>query len=126
MAGCCSCRACALDQKVNCPICGAESRVLDTRAGAFFTIRRRRECDEYKHRFTTVEIHLNALSPSHLKRTARGITDRIATIARDLDIAARLHENGGRRNLVGKAYKLDASSLYRAARRGRQLLRAKL
>lgn len=110
---------------MQCPICGGDSRVLDTRTAAFFTVRRRRECETYGHRFTTVEIHSSALSPSHLKRVARGITQRIKTLTRDLEIFARLHENQGRKNQLGKLFGLDKSSVYRAARRGRALERAK-
>lgn len=40
---------------MNCPICGYETRVIDSRPDEDST-RRRRECTECKHRFSTVEI----------------------------------------------------------------------
>ena len=40
---------------MNCPICGCETSVVDTRPSED-SVRRRRKCVECSHRFTTVEI----------------------------------------------------------------------
>lgn len=110
---------------MQCPICGGDSRVLDTRAAPFFIVRRRRECETYGHRFSTVELHSGAVSHWHVRQKAKGIAQRIATTTRDLEIFSRLHENEGRKNRLGELFGLDKSSVYRAARRGRDLERAK-
>ena len=40
---------------MNCPICGCETSVVDSRPSED-SVKRRRQCVECKHRFTTVEI----------------------------------------------------------------------
>jgi len=43
---------------MNCPICGGQTCVVDSRPNEDST-RRRRECAECKHRFSTVEIDVD-------------------------------------------------------------------
>ena len=51
-----------LRSEVTCPKCGAkETSVRDSRGAKDGTIRRRRECDGCKTRFSTVEIALDVL-----------------------------------------------------------------
>ena len=40
---------------MNCPNCGGETHVVDSRSDYDF-VKRRRECNDCKHRFNTVEI----------------------------------------------------------------------
>jgi transcriptional repressor NrdR len=51
---------------VECPYCGSDSRVLDSR-GARDTVRRRRECQTCARRFTTYE----RLAPSEIRVVKR-------------------------------------------------------
>lgn len=44
-----------------CEICGAETKVVDSREYYNNTIRRRRECTECGNRFSTVEIKVGQL-----------------------------------------------------------------
>lgn len=40
---------------MTCPVCGGETKVTDTRHPDCETVKRRRECLECGHRFTTTE-----------------------------------------------------------------------
>lgn len=103
-----------------CPKCGAASRVLETRAGDHLTTKRRRQCEACAHRFVTVEILSTAAHIVTIRRAARKVRTVLEQRRIDIEIAARLHENGGRRGLLLAQYGFDDNaSLYRAARRGR-------
>ena len=105
---------------MNCPKCGAASRVLETRAGDHLTTKRRRQCEACAHRFGTVEILGAAAHVTTIRRAARKVRQVLEQRRIDIEIAGRLHENGGRRGLLLTQYGLeDNASLYRAARRGR-------
>ena len=107
---------------MNCPTCGAESKVTDSRPGAYDTIRRRRVCS-LGHRFFTVEMHSATASQApHSKQHARYTTKR-AAFWRDIEIAraGTLGRSGGD---MAKKYGLKTASVYAAARRGRASLAA--
>lgn len=55
---------------MNCPRCGAQSDVLDTRSGPHHTTRRRRECHN-AHRFVTLEVLPPATNRRDLAAAAR-------------------------------------------------------
>lgn len=42
-----------------CPECGSDSKVAETRP-SYNRLRRRRLCDQHKHRFSTVEVPIDA------------------------------------------------------------------
>jgi transcriptional repressor NrdR len=79
---------------VECPYCGSDSRVLDSRGGKE-TVRRRRECLSCTRRFTTYE----RLAPSEIKVQKRdGTTEPfsreklqalVERLARDRPVSAR-------------------------------------
>ena len=43
---------------MTCPVCGAETRIVNSRKDDCDRVRRRRECRECGHRFTTVEYEI--------------------------------------------------------------------
>lgn len=65
-----------------CPICGAWSTVLDTRAGPHESIRRRRECAN-RHRFPTFETYATAAHITTMSRALASIAARRAVWQRD-------------------------------------------
>jgi transcriptional repressor NrdR len=79
---------------VECPYCGADSRVLDSRGGRE-TVRRRRECLSCARRFTTYE----RLAPSEIKVQKRDgssepfsrekLEHLVERLARDRPVTAR-------------------------------------
>jgi len=71
-----------------CPICGAPStRVIDSRpAEAGQSIRRRRECENCKHRFTTYE----RLEPQLMVRKRNGRLEPFSTAKLAVGISAAL------------------------------------
>jgi hypothetical protein len=108
---------------VKCPICGGESRVLDTRDGANLTTRRRRRClDVDTHTFTTIEGHATIIDrSSKVKRAADTILARIELWHRDIEIARQLYT--GYKPLAER-FGLTHDGLYAAAQRGRAHIRA--
>lgn len=40
---------------ITCPVCGGRLRCIERRENQNYTVRRRRQCDECGHRFTTRE-----------------------------------------------------------------------
>jgi transcriptional repressor NrdR len=79
---------------VECPYCGSDSRVLDSRGGKE-TVRRRRECMSCARRFTTYE----RLAPSEIKVQKRDgasepfsrekLEQLVMRLARDRPVSAR-------------------------------------
>jgi transcriptional repressor NrdR len=79
---------------VECPYCGNDSRVLDSRGGKE-TVRRRRECLACARRFTTYE----RLAPSEIRVVKRDgatepfdrdkLTALVARLARDRPVSAK-------------------------------------
>lgn len=67
---------------MKCPTCGADTRVLETRATNTHATRRTRECFN-NHRFTTLEAVESAVQPSALARREQTIRNRHAREARD-------------------------------------------
>lgn len=59
---------------MTCPVCGGKTHIVDSRSDGE-TVRRRRECLECKHRFTTKEIDVNLLDK--LLKTAEKTRDVI-------------------------------------------------
>ena len=59
---------------MTCPVCGGKTHSTDSRSDGE-TVRRRRECLECKHRFTTKEIDANLLE--RLTKTAAKTRDVI-------------------------------------------------
>lgn len=104
---------------MNCPKCDNPSRVLETRAGEHLTTRRRRQCSVCGHRFTTVEMHETASHLGSIQRTAQRIGRQVQRLARDLQIAQCLHEQGGHQNNLGAEFGLSRAGVYHAAERGR-------
>ena len=50
---------------MHCPLCGAKAKTIETRQRGQNTLRRRRECMECCHRFTTVEeIFMAIITPT--------------------------------------------------------------
>lgn len=45
---------------MTCPVCGGNTKITDSR-GNVESVRRRRECRECGHRFTTIEIEADLL-----------------------------------------------------------------
>lgn len=70
---------------MKCPICGAASRVLETRTTDTHATRRTRECDNL-HRFETFEIVGPAVNPGALARADRTVEARRARWERDRQI----------------------------------------
>lgn len=60
---------------MNCPLCKAESTVIDSRPTPEVdgSIRRRRQCDSCKHRWTTYEI--SATSYKRVQRVERIVAE---------------------------------------------------
>ncbi len=77
---------------MKCPICGAWSEVLETRAHADHVTRRQRECAN-KHRFVTMEVTKGAYSHARvsLERRASAPGRRITLHKRDQQIRSMLN-----------------------------------
>lgn len=45
---------------MTCPVCGGVTRITDSR-GNVESVRRRRQCQECGHRFTTIEVEVDLL-----------------------------------------------------------------
>lgn len=43
---------------MTCPICGGDTKITDSR-GNVESVRRRRECIDCRHRFTTIEMEVD-------------------------------------------------------------------
>jgi len=52
---------------MTCPVCGGETKVIDSRAPDCEHVRRRRECVECKYRFFTVEYE-EELADEHTRK----------------------------------------------------------
>lgn len=107
---------------MNCDRCGHICRVLETRASEYQT-RRRRECPQCGHRFTTVEVYstfLDRFDKNHFRKWLRGAKERVNLRSRDMDIARRLHEGW---RVFAQNYNLTESAVYSAARRGRKYIK---
>jgi len=107
---------------MNCPHCNAESRVLETRQGSFYTLARRRECEFCLKRFTTVEIHqpVFCTAKPRAKAYAKTVEQRAALVARDIELARRSHEGWQK---LAKEFNLERSSVFYGARRGRKYIK---
>lgn len=93
---------------MKCPICGAWSSVLDTRAGPHESLRRRRECAN-GHRFATLEVLPVVIHHDARLASVRATAKRRALWTRDQRIRAdgRLQrviaaEHGLTRHQVGR------------------------
>lgn len=62
---------------MKCRDCGADSKVLETRAYLTVFLTRRRECFN-EHRFTTVEVYIRLIDLARLTQFARGVDRRAA------------------------------------------------
>lgn len=67
---------------MKCPICGAVTRVLETRATDTHATRRQRECDNL-HRFATFEVVGPAVNPGSLRRAESTVRANQARWQRD-------------------------------------------
>lgn len=72
---------------MKCPVCGAWSEVLNTRAAPNHTIKRRRQCAN-EHRFTTVEALETAIDKRSAQSAAAAAKLRAQLWARDRAIRA--------------------------------------
>ena len=70
-----------------CPKCDTDSHVLDTRRGDGNTLRRRRECNRCRYRFTTYEVVVGGAKPKQPvilvlpnQRTAEELRQLLKTI----------------------------------------------
>lgn len=107
---------------MKCPICGGESRVLETRAGKHLTMRRRRQCFVCLGRFETVEIHSPVFCSARQRamKFEQTVAKRVTVRHRDLQIAARLHEGA---HVLAREFKITRSAVFLAAKRGRGIAR---
>lgn len=81
---------------MNCPICGKDSKVVDSRHNpALNYIRRRREC-ESDHRFSSYEIISEALPLVELQRSIMNFQEDLGRIFNQADrmIANQARGNG--------------------------------
>lgn len=104
---------------MNCPRCGADSHVLETRVGDHFTTQRRRECKGAEaHRFVTLEMHQAAAcsAKQRLAALAETIRRRIALMQRDREIAQQMHLGW---KAIARRYDMNTkSAVFLAAKRG--------
>lgn len=84
---------------MTCPNCGGETYVTDSRPNDD-SVRRRRECVEYKNRFSTVEIdtdYYTTLKPPNKRAVQKALQDTYADLTRRiyfiLNIEERNNEN---------------------------------
>lgn len=99
---------------MRCPICGAVTRVLETRATETHATRRRRECDNL-HRFETFEVVGPAVNAGALRRAESTVRANRARWQRDR--AIRLDSRPP--DVVGAEYGMTASRV-RDIRNGRR------
>lgn len=105
---------------MNCPRCGADSRVYDSRPGEHFTTQRKRVClAPAAHRFTTLEMHQAAAcsAKQRLVKLAQTIQRRVALWHRDREIAQSMHL--GWKALARRFDMETKSAVFLAAKRGR-------
>lgn len=104
---------------MQCPRCGADSHVLETRGGDHFTTQRRRECKGPEaHRFVTLEMHQAAAcsAKQRLATLAETIRRRIALMQRDREIAQQMHMGW---KAIARRFDMNTkSAVFLAARRG--------
>ena len=77
---------------MTCPLCGGKTHITDSRSDGE-TVRRRRECLECKHRFTTKEIDIDMLDKllKTAEKTRDYIQDQLAKIKNLIDQAQALN-----------------------------------
>jgi hypothetical protein len=105
---------------VNCPRCGADSRVYDSRPGEHFTTQRKRVCTgPVPHRFATLEMHQAAAcsAKQRLAVLAATIQRRVALWRRDREIAQSMHL--GWKAIACRFGMETKSAVFLAAKRGR-------
>lgn len=68
---------------MNCPLCGADTKVIDTRSDGA-EVRRRRECKSCGHRFTTYEVH-NLVSAAAKDRAIVQLQESVSDLVRIIE-----------------------------------------
>lgn len=82
---------------MNCPHCGGETHVVDSRPNEDST-RRRRECIECKHRFSTVEIdadYYETLKPIDKEAVRKALLDGYTKVTAGVCSALGIKERAG-------------------------------
>lgn len=94
--------------------------MLDTRMASFQTTNRRRKCLQCGYVFVTTEVHSGVLTTAKLKSVQGRVQRVIKTRKQDIHIANQLYL--GYAKLVAE-FKMDKSSIFRAARRGKRYIK---
>ena len=83
---------------MTCPVCGGKTHVVDSRQSED-SIKRRRECLECNHRFSTLEIDVDyyaSLKPINKKAVRTALKDGIDNITRKLYNALNIEERNNK------------------------------
>lgn len=102
---------------MKCGVCGADARVLETRAVSLLIMRRRYECFN-GHRFKSYETHeiLHPATKDIIKK-ARVIQQKVERPDRNKKMVDDYNAGATIKQLM-ETYRLDRSSVYRIVRTG--------
>ena len=81
---------------MTCPVCGSETKVINTRELGEDRVRRRRECMRCAYRFNTIEIEADALDAKTLQAAGAEMRKAVAFASELLETLQKTSSRFGR------------------------------